>query len=117
MPQKPPRICSRPGCRGLVRDDVCSACGPVKRSGWQSDRERGNRHERGYDSRWVRLRDAYLAQHRLCERCEAEGRTALAEQVHHVDGFDGLDDPKRLDWDNLQALCEECHNQITAGRK
>lgn len=117
MPQKPPRICSRPGCRGFVRDDVCSVCGPVKRSGWQSDRERGTRKARGYGEPWQKLRKAYISQYPLCELCEAQGRTTLAEQVHHIKPFKGTEDPLLLDWENLQALCCECHASITAGRK
>lgn len=54
---------------------------------------------------WIRLRDAYRAEHPVCEKC---GR-ALTQHVHHVK-------PRKthpelaLDWGNLQSLCVSCHN-------
>jgi len=110
MPTAPPRACTKAGCNGVVSGHTCSKCGKQKRYGWQSDKERGTRQERGYDEHWLKLRAAYLSEHLLCEQCERQGRVTAAEQVHHIGGFDGFDDPKRLDWCNLMALCEACHD-------
>jgi 5-methylcytosine-specific restriction endonuclease McrA len=85
------------------------------RVGWKHDSERGNRHARGYDSAWERARKAKLtSQNGLCQRCLRAGRRTPATEVHHVRGFGGLDDPKRLDPANLDAVCENCHLGMTA---
>lgn len=67
-----------------------------------------SRHERGYDSKWVRLRAAILLRDMyLCQPCHASGRTTLATEVDHIkrkaDG--GTDDGS-----NLQAICHACHS-------
>ena len=60
---------------------------------------------------WKSTRDAYMeSQHHVCERC---GRPAKI--VHHrryLDG-DNVNDLEgtALNWDNLEALCQECHNR------
>ena len=33
--------------------------------------------------KWRKLRDMYLAEHPLCERCLQAGRAEVAEHVHH----------------------------------
>lgn len=79
------------------------------------------RHHKGiqYDRiihsyRWQCLRREYIAAHPLCEDCEAAGRTALAQEVHHivpietahtVEGMEALAFDRR----NLRALCKPCH--------
>ena len=75
---------------------------------------RPNAAARGYDARWARLRRWYLTRHPVCERCEAQGRTAAATMVHHmrpVRYWPGL----RLAVANLQALCTQCHAATHAG--
>lgn len=75
------------------------------------DVERGNAHRRGYGRRWRKLRDAYLAEHPLCEICESKGRLVAATLVDHIQ-------PIRLggedEWRNLQSLCASCHAKKTA---
>jgi 5-methylcytosine-specific restriction endonuclease McrA len=74
---------------------------------------KGNRHARGYDSQWVRLREWFLSQPEnvLCRQCHAEGRTTLAIDVDHIRPFRGVADPLRLNPTNLQALCKRHHGQ------
>jgi 5-methylcytosine-specific restriction protein A len=63
---------------------------------------------------WRPLRDAYLAEHPLCEDCLAEGRTTPAVEVHHVTSFVGAGDMTgayAYNWHNLVALCRECHRK------
>jgi 5-methylcytosine-specific restriction endonuclease McrA len=79
-----------------------------------SGTRRGTRQERGYDARWLGLRAAHLREHPLCVDCEREGRMVAADQVDHVEPFDGPDDPRRLDADNLQSLCASHHARKTA---
>ena len=70
---------------------------------------------------WKETRQAYLvAQHYLCERCGE-----IAKIVHHKtylnrNNINNTD--ITLNWDNLEALCQDCHNrehhkqQTTAAR-
>lgn len=71
-------------------------------------------HERGYDWDWHKLRNNFIKQNPLCEHCERRrGKLVEAEEVDHIIPFDGLKDPLRLDWTNLQSLCKQCHRLKT----
>lgn len=62
-----------------------------------------------YDHEWNKVRLAYIAEHPLCEDCNARGKTTPAREVHHIIPLaDGGD---RTDWNNLVALCSYCHHQ------
>ena len=113
MPRRAARACTRPGCAGLVRDGVCSACGPLRRqSDAEHDKRRGTSAQRGYGGRWQRLRRMFLRANPLCAECANHGTTTAATDVHHmVARRDGGSD----EWSNLQALCHSCHSKITAG--
>ncbi len=69
------------------------------------------------NKRWRKLRDAFLMEHPICERCGG-----LATDCHHLSSpfDDGLTDIERigrlLDASNLQALCKTCHG-IIHGKK
>lgn len=110
--RRPGSACRRPGCAGVVRDGVCSICGPLRKQHDQvADGRRGTAASRGYGGRWQRLRAMYLRAHPLCVQCAREGRTTAATDVHHLvpkrDG--GLDEAS-----NLEALCHSCHSKVTA---
>ena len=91
MPQRPPRT--------------------KRRKGW--DHGGKSRHERGYGSAWVRLRNAFMAEHPVCADPFGRhpDRVVPAEECDHIvpKAFGGTDD-----WENLQALCCECHRHKTA---
>ena len=59
---------------------------------------------------WRQCRDAYfVSQHGLCERCNGPGKI-----VHHKIYLtpDNINDPDiSLNWDHLELLCQDCHNQ------
>lgn len=59
---------------------------------------------------WQKCRDAFMAEKLwTCERCGA-----VAEIVHHKKYItpNNIDDPAiTLSWDNLEALCRDCHNK------
>ena len=126
MPSAPAKLCAKPGCRGTVSRGVCTQCGKLPKRGWQSDRNRGTRHERGYDAAWVRLRNEFVGAARLetikagkglnpiCAIC---GEPVRAWEIHvdHIREFDGIADPLRLDWDNLQVVHKRC-NMAKAGK-
>ena len=66
-----------------------------------------------YGSRkWKRCRKNYLSIHPICERCEKLGIIKKAEIVHHkiyLDTESYKDPEKSLNFDNLEALCWDCH--------
>lgn len=71
---------------------------------------------RFYKSRaWEKCRAAYLASvGGLCERCKAEDKIVPAEIVHHkiyLREENYKDASVALNFDNLEALCQTCHNQ------
>lgn len=70
-----------------------------------------------YDSTaWRQTRKAYASSvGGLCERCLRSGRYVPGVIVHHIKHLDdsSYGDPKiSLDWNNLELLCRECHNEI-----
>lgn len=67
--------------------------------------------------RWLALRQSKLRDNPLCEACESEGRTKVADAVHHIIPFDVTTDKYELDrlaydYDNLMSICNECHAKI-----
>lgn len=111
MPQRVGSACRRPGCPGIVREGVCSACGPLRRAGQQQhDEQRGTAAQRGYGGRWQRVRAMYLRSHPLCVACERMGRATPATDVDHIVArrAGGSDEES-----NLQALCHACHSAKT----
>lgn len=59
---------------------------------------------------WQKTRTAYLkSQHYICERCGMP-----AKVVHHRKWLtrDNIGSPYiSLCWDNLEAVCQDCHNR------
>ena len=66
--------------------------------------------------RWQDCRNAYMKQaHHLCENCLRRGIYKPAEIVHHIIEIDPvtIERPEiALNFDNLEAVCRECHNDI-----
>ena len=58
--------------------------------------------------------------HHLCERCLKNGILKPAEIVHHKVELtpDNIDNPNiTLGFNNLEAVCRDCHAQIHDSRK
>lgn len=55
----------------------------------------------------------FLNNYPLCAMCEKAGRVTPATVVDHLEEV-ATHPEKRLEWDNLQALCAPCHNSKTA---
>lgn len=75
----------------------------------------GSRHARGYDYRWVKRREQVMQRDGyLCQPCLRQGRPTEAKQVDHITpkAKDGTDD-----FDNLQAICVDCHKAKTKAEK
>lgn len=66
--------------------------------------------------RWQRTRDAYKKSvGNLCERCLAKGLIVPAEIVHHKVKLtpNNIHDPDiALSFNNLEAVCRNCHAEI-----
>lgn len=111
MPVSPALACPCGGRRQAGQP--CERCG---RGGKQSRREydqrRGSAAERGYDAAWQRFRKRYLAEHPLCEDCQATGIVTAATDIHHIAKLRDRLDLKYED-SNLMALCSRCHDVRT----
>lgn len=110
MPYASLRPCGQPGCPTLVVKGRCQVHTQLQ------EQQRGSRIVRGYDKDWLKLRAWFMAQpdNQLCRLCEREGRVTRAEECDHIAPFRGIQDEKRLDPNNLQALCIQHHREKTA---
>ena len=104
-------FCNQAGCNILTSTPYCPAHTQPRAA--RTD-YRGRSDERGYDSRWQRVRERFLMRHPLCSRCQEQGRIVMASVAHHVVPIN--DGGPRLDQANLRALCRDCH-EIIHGRK
>jgi 5-methylcytosine-specific restriction protein A len=66
---------------------------------------------RGYDYRWQKFRESYLAQHPLCMDCLPI--VTAATDVHHKKKLRDRPELKYED-SNLVSLCSACHDKRTA---
>ena len=77
------------------------------------NKERTKQRQSFYNkSEWRKIRKAKLMAQPLCELCGA-----VAEHIHHIISFVNEDDAMKqmellLNWENLQSLCQECHNRL-----
>lgn len=114
MPFAPKRGCRYPGCRERADDGpYCRRHAPPKRAWQGADERRGTAAERGYDGKWRKAREGFLAAHPLCAECAKYNRYTAATVVDHIIPHRG---DKKLFWDrnNWQPLCRDCHTKKTA---
>lgn len=67
---------------------------------------------------WIDCSKAYRKAHPFCERCAKKHVVRPSEEVHHVIELsaENINNPQiTLNWDNLEALCGECHRSIKKG--
>ena len=99
-------VCGHCGCTRLTSERFCDI---------HSHRydNRPSAHRRGYNSRWRKERELFLAAHPFCAECLKNGIHTAATDVDHIVPHKG---DKRLFWDksNWQALCHSCHSRKTA---
>lgn len=97
-------------------DHYCSVCADIhgdkcpKRKSFSH--RKGNRHHRGYGTKWQKLRNRIIERDKgLCQSCLADGMLTHAYAVDHITpkALGGTDDES-----NLQALCRPCHATKTA---
>lgn len=108
MPNRARRMCAQPGCAALAElgQTMCAAHAKARNA------QRPTAAQRGYGSRWRRVRAMFLADHPVC--CDPFGlhpeRVVATHDVDHVV-------PRRRGGadiaENLQPLCRACHNHKT----
>lgn len=117
----PMRKCAVASCRNKVEipETYCeehkdqSSKDYNKHVRYNQDNEK---YSRFYAStQWRNVRKHKLMTNPMCEICESEGRMTRADMVHHYKHE--LREPivgweHRLDLDNLQSVCYDCHNRI-----
>jgi len=114
MPYKAKRPCKVPLCPNYA-EEGSRYCKEHARMVSPRYDPRPNASQRGYDWRWQRLRKLYLKHNPLCERCKRMGSVTSADTVHHKKQIKEYPE-LRLEWDNLESLCRDCH-EVVEGRK
>ena len=110
MPYKARKPCAQHGCRELTASRYCDAHA-------KQEARRYNYHDRNPDSNkrygrpWKQIRAAFLSANPLCEMCKHDGRLTPATLAHHKMK---LAEGGSNDWNNLAALCSECHSRLHA---
>ena len=112
MPIRPPKPCSYPGCVQYALPGT-SRCAEHKIKPWQH--KKGSRHERGYGSKWDKLRKVIMYRDNgLCQVCLKAGYVTQAVAVDHIiPKAQGGTDAES----NLQAICKQCHDKKTEAEK
>ena len=79
----------------------------------RGDTKRESSAKRGYDRRWQRYREQFLAQRPWCECDRCKGSYVPASVVDHIVPHKGN---RELFWDpnNHQAMAKQCHDRKTA---
>lgn len=110
MPRKPRRPCAYPECPSFAAEggQYCERHHKLHKKTY--DRYvRSPDSNRKYGRSWKKIREQYVLQHPLCERCLSEGRMIPVDEVHHIvpikKGGTNAED-------NLMSLCRSCHNKI-----
>lgn len=111
VPQRPNKPCRRLGCNILTRNanGYCEAH-QSDAAPWQQSKSSA---ERGYGSKWRKLREIVLRRDAgicRCPECEKAGRVRIATEVDHIrpKAEGGTDDLS-----NLRAIAKSCHKAKT----
>lgn len=104
MPRSAPKPCTAPGCGVLVHDGS-GRCAKHPRVAWG---KQPTATKRVTGRRLQQLRQELFRRSPLCAECERLGRVSLATQRDHIKPLaeGGADDD-----DNVQGLCEPCHEE------
>jgi 5-methylcytosine-specific restriction protein A len=101
------RVCNKPGCPNLVSfgDHYCDE--HKRKMVIKKKYPRRYNTNPIYDKDWREIRNRYLANHRICEKCKLRPSV----EVHHIKPIQ--DGGERLNDANLMALCKPCHSKVT----
>ena len=62
-------------------------------------------------SRWLKCKEGFMqSKNYICERCG--GLAYICHHKEHISPQNINDSNITLNWDNLQALCLDCHNAV-----
>jgi 5-methylcytosine-specific restriction protein A len=109
MPNRPPRICSHPGCQATTHSRYCEkhkSEADQHYNRYQRDRTAQTFYESGA---WRKLRQMKLRESPFCELCRTGGTLVKATVVDHIIPIKQGGAP--LDLENLQSLCNSCHSR------
>lgn len=92
---------------------------PKKKKNTDSNLDKKKRMEVYNKALWRKMRLSKQMEKPLCEVCEMQGKTVLAEDTHHLISFSKYNGAERdaiaFDYNNLISLCKQCHNLIHHG--
>ena len=109
MPRKPKSPCRYPGCKMLCDETYCDQHKSKANREYNRYRRNPETNKR-YGREWRRIRERYIKEHPLCEKCLEEGLIRRVEEVHHIVP---LDEGGTHAFSNLMSLCKSCHSQFT----
>lgn len=112
---RPKHLCNHPGCRQLV--DYAKTYCPKHEQQLNHARnkrdyaKRKDQYQMFYRSTgWKQLSRRYKQAYPYCEECYSRGVIRPAEICDHITPIKD-DWSKRLNFNNLQSLCNECHEK------
>lgn len=111
--QAPATYCNK--CKAIMQEQIESR---KQYSNTRYNKQRDKKYAQFYNSKaWRTLSKEYIKKNYLCEECQKEARSnkeyniQLAEEVHHKDPIQKETGwLRRLEWNNLIALCHEHHD-------
>lgn len=110
----PQRKCFHPSCRNFIlfTQTYCEKHEPNKEYN-EARRKYDGEHIGFYKSKaWKNTRKvALMRDNHLCVVCERNGIYKTAQLVHHLKEV-RTDWDKRLNLENLESVCESCHQKI-----
>ncbi len=108
MPYKFKHGCPYPGCNKLTDKRYCEEHMKLLTKQY-NEYTRLDEVKKKYNYKWKKIRDAYVAEHPLCEMCLKEGKYTPVEEVHHILPVSrgGTNDTS-----NLMSVCKSCHNKL-----
>jgi len=100
------KVCSVGGCNNTTQGRYCSSHTKLRHKDYDS--KRPTSRQRGYDSKWEKLRNLVRREEPLCRECSKHGRIRSTEHIDHIIPVATRED-LRLVRENLQGLCSACH--------
>ena len=110
MPKKAKRVCRISGYPNLTqsKSGYCLEHEKTMQRHYDKFTRGYNAHER-YGGNWKKIRDRYISQNPLCEKCRAKGKFTAGSLVHHIKP---LSEGGTNEEGNLMTLCVSCHEKI-----
>ena len=116
MPKRPLKPCAYKGCPNLVspKKRYCKEHKNLLDKKYSRTKRDLKTHKEVYNTRrWRKVRELALKRDSgLCQMCLKGGRITKADVVDHI--VEIKDGGAAYDLDNLQSLCQSCHNKKTA---